>query len=191
MSTLILRPNAASFTAQTRSAGYNNNYEAIDEATLDETDYCWVDGGGSSLTNEDIYGFPDHSSETGTINSVTVKAYCKKVIEGTDANNVTFRPAVQISSTRYYGSYNNLTASTALYSNSWATNPATSSAWSWTNIDNLLAGDELTSHYTNKDNSVSSYCYQLWVEVDYGAGGGGSIIHHILTRKPFRHMLIR
>ena len=171
MSTLILRPNAASATAQKRQGGENYNYEAIDESTLDEADYCWVSGSGSSESQIDVYGFPDHSSETGTINSVTVKAYCKKVIEGTDATNVTFRPALQISSTRYYGSSNNLTESTALYSNSWATNPDTSSAWSWTDIDNLLAGDELTSHYTNKDNSVNSYCYQLWVEVDYGASG--------------------
>jgi len=173
MSTLILRPNAASSTTQSRQGGTNYNYEAIDETTLDEADYCWVSGSGSSQTAEDIYGFPDHSSETGTINSVTVKAYCKKVIKGTDANNVTFRPALYISGTRYYGSYNNLTASTALYSNSWATNPATSSAWTWTNIDGLLAGDELTSHRVDKDNYASSYCYQLWVEVDYGASGVG------------------
>ena len=166
MSTLILRPNAASVTSQNSKGKITNNYETIDEATLDEVDYCWVDGNGSSLTQSDIYGFPDHSSETGTINSVTVKAYCKKVIKGTDANNVTFRPLVKISNTSYYGSANNLTATTALYSNSWATNPATSSAWSWTGIDNLLAGDELTSHYTDKNNNVSSYCYQLWVEVD-------------------------
>lgn len=171
MSTLILRPNAASTTAQSRAGGMNYNYEAIDESTLDEADYCWVDGNGSSLTQLDYYGFPNHTDESDTINSVTVKAYCKKIIEGTDATNVTFRMAISISGKDYFGSTNNLTASTALYSNSWATNPATSSAWSWTDIDNLLAGDELTSHYTDKNNSVSSYCYQLWVEVDYGASG--------------------
>lgn len=171
MSTLILRPNAASVTAQSRKGGTNYNYEAIDEATLDEADYCWVDGNGSSLTQSDIYGFPDHSTETETINSVTVKAYCKKIIEGTDATNVTFRTAICIGGTDYYGSDNNLTTSTALYSHVYSVNPATSSAWTWTNIDNLLAGDELTSHYTDKNNSVSSYCYQLWVEVAYGASG--------------------
>jgi hypothetical protein len=175
MSTLILRPNAASVTGQLRVGGTNDNYEAIDESTLDEADYCWVSGGSLSDTRFDIYGFPDHSSETGTINSVTVKAYCKKVIKGTSANNVMFRPVVKISTTSYYGSSNNLTASTALYSNSWATNPATSSAWTWTNIDDLLAGDELTSNYTDKSNNVSSYCYQLWVEVDYGESGSSPV----------------
>ncbi len=170
MSTLILRPNAASATDQTRSAG-TNNYECIDEATLDESDYCYVSGSGSSQTLLDIYGFPDHSTESETINSVTVKAYAKKIIKGTDDNNVTIRMAISIGGTGYFGSANNLTTSTALYSHTYSVNPATSSAWSWTNIDNLLAGDELTSHYTDKNNSVSSYCYQLWVEVAYGAAG--------------------
>ena len=171
MSTLTLRPNAASTTEQARSAGVNN-YACIDEATLDESDYCYCDGGHASGALVDLYGFPDHSTESETINSVTVKAYAKKIIEGTDDNNVTIRMAIDISGTRYFGSANNLTTSTALYSHSYSVNPATSSAWSWTNIDNLLAGDELTSHYIDKNHNISSYVYQLWVEVDYGAATG-------------------
>lgn len=171
MSTLTLRPNAASLTAQTRSAG-TNNYECIDEATLAESDYCYCNGSGSTQTLLDLYGFPNHSTESGTINSVTVKAYAKKIIKGTDANNVTIRMAIDIGGTRYFGSANNLTTSTALYSHSYSVNPATSSAWSWTDVDDLVVGDELASHYTTKDNYVSSYCYQLWVEVDYGAATG-------------------
>ena len=171
MSTLTLRPNAASLTAQNRVGG-TNNYECIDEATLDESDYCYCGGSGSSQTLLDLYGFPDHSTESETINSVTVKAYAKKIIKGTDANNVTIRMAIDISGTRYFGSANNLTTSTALYSHTYSVNPATSSAWSWTNVDNLLVGDELTSHYIDKNNNISSYVYQLWVEVDYGAATG-------------------
>ena len=171
MATLILRPNAASVTAQT-STGGNNNYECIDEVTLSETDYCYVSGSSSSNTLLDIYGFPDHSTETETINSVTIKGYAKKIIKGTDANNVTFRTAISIGGTDYHGSYNNLTTSTALYSHVYSVNPATSSAWTWTNIDNLLAGDEMTSNSIDKYNYVSSYCYQLWAEVDYGEAAG-------------------
>ena len=171
MATLILRPNAASFTSQTSSGGANN-YECIDEVTLSETDYCYVSGSSSSNTLRDIYGFPDHSTETETINSVTIKGYAKKIVTGTDANNVTFRTAIHIGGTSYYGSANNLTTSTALYSHVYSVNPATSSAWSWTNIDNLLAGDEMTSYRTDKNNYASSYCYQLWAEVDYGEAAG-------------------
>jgi hypothetical protein len=171
MSTLTLRPNAASLTAQTRSAG-TNNYECIDEVTLSETDYCYASGSSVSNTLLDLYAFPDHSTETETINSVTIKGYAKKIVTGTDANNVTFRTTIDISGTRYYGSGNNLTTSTALYSHVYSVNPATSSAWTWTNIDNLLAGDEMTSNRIDKNNYASSYCYQLWVEVDYGEAAG-------------------
>lgn len=167
MSVLTLRPNADSYGGLATSSGADH-YAVVDETTIDEADYLSADGGTSSQTLYDTFGFPNHSTESETINSVTVKAYCKKVVTGTDANNVTIRPCIYISGTGYYGASQNLTASTALYTKAWTTNPATSSAWSWTNIDNLLAGLELTSHYTDKNNNVDSYCYQLWVEVDYG-----------------------
>jgi hypothetical protein len=189
MSTLTLRPNADNTRGLTTSAG-SDNYALVDETSLNEADYVWCDG-GSTQTLYDDYGFPNHSTETETINSVTVKAYCKKVITGTDENNVTIRPLISISDTRYYGAAQNLTTSTALYTKSWTVNPATSSAWSWTNIDNLIAGLELTSHRIDKNNNVDAICYQLWVEVDYGGGGGGKSLLNSLLRKPFRHMIIR
>lgn len=170
MSTLTLRPNADSYKGLISSSGADH-YALVDEATLDESDYVFVDGGSIGQALYDDYGFPNHSTESETINSVTVKAYCKKVVEGTDANNVSIWPLVSIGGTQYYGDAQNLTASTALYTKAWTTNPATSSAWSWTNIDNLIAGIKLSSHYTDKNNSVNSYCYQLWVEVDYGESG--------------------
>ena len=57
----------------------------------------------------------------------------------------------------------------------WTTNPGTSAAWGsdWSVIDALLAGDSLTSHSVDKSNYKSAFCYQLWVEVDWTAGGGG------------------
>jgi hypothetical protein len=190
MSTLTLRPNEDSYRGMGVSGGADH-YSVVDETTINEADYVFVDGGTSSQTLYDIFGFPNHSTESETINSVTVKAYCKKVVEGTDANNVTIRMVIDISGTRYFGSANNLTTSTALYSHTYSVNPATSSAWTWTNIDDLKAGLELTSHRTDKNNNVDSHCYQLWVEVDYGEGGGGKSLLNSLLRKPFRHMLIR
>ena len=143
----------------------------------------------ANIAQLDIYGFPDHTSESGTINSVTIKAYLKYILKGTCTNNATFNPAVKISSTVYASGEQNLTSSTALYSYAWTTNPATSAAWSWTEIDALLAGDYLKNGWVNKDNKRSPFKYQLWVEVDYGAGGGSLPLN--LFRKPFRHMLIR
>jgi len=174
MSTLILRPNSDSHRGLISSSGADH-YALVDETSLNEADYVWVDGGASSQTLYDTFGYPDHSTESETINSVTVKAYCKKAVTGTDASNVRIRPQVSIGGTGYYGAAQNLTSSTALYTKAWTTNPATSSAWSWTNIDNLIAGIELTSHYTDKNNNVDAICYQLWVEVDYGESGSSTV----------------
>ena len=191
MSVLTLRPNSDSTPLQQNPSTSGSHYVLIDEVTKDEADYINLIGLSEGNAITDIYGFPDHTTESGTINSVTIKAYCKYVLTGTCTNNATFNPAVKIGSTVYYGGAQNLTNTTALYSYTWTTNPATTSAWSWTEIDALLAGDALKNGYTDKDNWRRPYNYQLWVEVDYTAGGGRKSLLNSLLRKPFRHMLIR
>lgn len=187
MSVLTLRPNSDSSITQSRSTG-SYNYAVVDETTKDESDYTYVmqTKNGPTLIKRDLYGFPNHTSESGTINSVTLKAYCKGS-GGTAYSKIRF--FLSISSTDYDGSFQEIAKSTTLYSEVWSSNPA-GGAWSWTDIDNLLAGDKLSSSGTPSGENYT-YKYQFWVEVDYTAAGGTSIIHHILTRKPFRHMLIR
>ena len=167
MSVLILRPNSDSSVAQTKSTG-SYNYALIDETTKDEADYTYnyATKNAPATTKRDLYGFPNHTSESGTINSVTIKAYCKG-IRGTAYNKITF--LLSLDSTVYSGSPQEIGSSTTLYSASWNSNPAGGS-WSWTNIDDLLAGDDL---YTLGSPSGDGYTYkyQLWVEVDYTAGG--------------------
>jgi hypothetical protein len=186
MSTLTLRPNADGYSGLTRSSTDSEHYALVDETSLNEADYVFADGGSGGQAAYDDFWFPNHSTESETINSVTVKAYCKKVVTGTDANNVTVRPLVSIGGTVYYGDAQNLTSSTALYTKAWTTNPATSSAWSWTDIDNLIAGLELTSSYIGKGNYINSYCYQLWVEVDYGEAPAGTLPLKNVFNRPFR-----
>lgn len=175
MSVLILRPNSdiSGNVLQEVSTG-TTHYALVDEATLDEADYTYNRANVSGNAQvRDYYGFPDHTSESGTINSVTVKAYAKYILTGSSSVEATIAPFVVIGSTVYAGTQQNLTSSTALYSKQWTTNPATSAAWSWTEIDALVAGDYLKQGYVSKDNSRGAYKYQLWVEVDYTAGGGG------------------
>lgn len=167
MSVLTLRPNAnSSPLEQTVSTG--QNYACVDEATIDTVDYCYAQGSSATEIKTDIYSFPNHSSESGIINSVTVKCQCKRQKSGNGLAYV--NPAVKIGSTVYESGDQSITeASTyALYSYTWTTNPATSSAWSWTEIDALLAGDKLSAIYTNKSNYATAMIYQLWVEVTYG-----------------------
>jgi hypothetical protein len=176
MSVLTLRPNANSSSAQTNSS-YNqtDNYSYVDEETKNESDHLYAVTGSTDNTyysKLDIYGFPNHTSESGTINKVTVKCYAKYTLEGTDTSSVYVNPAVKIGSTVYSGGNQTLTTSYALYSYDWTVNPATTAAWSWTEIDDLLAGDTLTSHYTSNKNQRLAFNCQLWVEVDYTEGGG-------------------
>jgi hypothetical protein len=174
MSVLTLRPNAASVTELSQYPADGDRYQKVDEATLDETDYVYNAVKVSQSTKTDIYGFSNHSSESGTINSVTLKCKAKYIITGATSVNSTVNPSVKIGTTVYGSGAQNLTNSTAEYSYAWTTNPATSEAWSWTNIDDLLAGIALSNGYTDKDNVRNPYCYQLWVEVDYTEGGGST-----------------
>ena len=185
MSVLILRPNSDSSCAQEIPSG-TSRYTLVDEATKDEADYTYVSAGIARNTPQlDIYGFPDHTTESGTINSVTVKAYAKHILTGTCTDNAHIDPSVKIGSTVYASGQQNLTDSTALYSYAWTTNPATTAAWSWTEIDALLAGDYLTMGWVDKNNKRACYKYQLWVEVYYGEAAAGSLPLKNVFGRPF------
>ena len=190
MSVLILRPNADSTPIEQTVSG-GSHYNCVDEVTINTSDYCAAIGSSATAIKTDIYGFPNHSSESGTINSVTVKCNCKNQRSGTGTGYV--NPSVKIGSTVYNSEDILITEYTdyALYSYTWTTNPATLSAWSWTNIDDLLAGDKLTANYVDKNNYGKVRCYQLWVEVTYGEGGAATSFLNPLTRKPMRHMIVR
>ncbi|MFH0921663.1 MAG: DUF2341 domain-containing protein, partial [Fibrobacterota bacterium] len=72
----------------------------------------------------------------GSIDSVRVRVYAKS-----DAANKTIRPALRIGGVSYEsGSNQTLTTEYAFYTYTWALNPATSSAWTWSNINVLEAG---------------------------------------------------
>jgi len=186
MSVLTLRPNADSAVEFSPSVT-TDHYTLLDEATLDEADYIYNAVTGFASTKTEILGFPNHSTESGTINSVTVKCKAKYILVGSSSVNATIAPCVTISSTVYTSATQNLTDSVAEYSYAWETNPATSSAWSWTEIDDLLGGIRGAQGFTGKNNCRKVYVYQLWVEVDYTAGGGGATLplKNVFNR-PFR-----
>jgi hypothetical protein len=167
MSTLILRPNSDTATAQQKCSSGVTHYILIDEATKDEADYCFNPDTLTS-TKTDLYDFPNQYAELGTINSVTVKLYAKYILYGTSDGTAYVKPMIRVSDTEY-GDNQALTDTVALYSQTWTTNPYTSEAWTWKQIDALIAGDSLTNYATDKKNYKAACCYQLWVEVDYRA----------------------
>ena len=173
MAILILRPNQDSTTHQQACSSGATHYVLIDEETKDEADYL-KNPDTLTSTKTDLYDLPNHYTESGTINSVTVKLYAKYALVGTTSGTTYVKPMIRVSDTNY-GDNQALTDSVALYSQTWTTNPYTSAAWTWTQIDALIAGDALTNYATDSKNFKTPYCYQLWVEVDYGAGGGSSV----------------
>ena len=156
MATLTLRPNSDSSVVLDRSTGATN-YSCVDEAVKDEADY--VRGGGTSNNyTTDLYGFPDHTTEGGAINSIALKCYAKRTYAGEG-----YQPKIKLGETTYSGSVVSVAASTTLYSQTFTKSPATTEAWTWDEIDALVAGIS----FRGDTYPTYVYGYQFWVEVDY------------------------
>jgi hypothetical protein len=178
MSTFTTRPtsdvtNNAAITG-TPSVSAGNKYTNIDEATLNESDYLEINCSMSGGDAFEEYGFANHTTEDDDISSVVLKVYAKKVMSGTQ--NATIELSLKIGSTQYYGGVNSeqLTTTTAIYSRTFALNPSNSSAWTWSDIDALVARIHITGDRTDKNNYASPTYYQMWIEVEHGEGGGNA-----------------
>jgi hypothetical protein len=184
MSTLILRPSQDTGTAEQECSSGTTHYVLIDEATKDEADYL-INPATETTTKTDLYALPNHGEESGTINSVTVKLYANYILYGTSDGDAYVKPLIRVSDTNY-GDNQALTDTVALYSQTWTTNPYTSEAWTWTQVDALIAGDALTNSAVDKKNYKATCCYQLWVEVAYGEAAAGTQPLKNVFGRPFR-----
>ena len=179
MPTLTLRPNSDVSVAMSQYGSGTGNYGRINESTTDDTN-------GVSTTNTegvvDLYGLPD-PSPSGTINSVTVHfrarwAYAGDIIVAQSYGT----PQVRIGGTTYSGKQQALTLSFVSYNRSWSTNPNTKSAWTWKNINDLVAGIWLNAglYGDGKYPTVGeAYCSQLWVVVDYNEPVANKLPAHL------------
>ena len=164
MSVLILRPNSDSDIQATyfNQSGGAGSYVNVDEVTKNEADYNFGFNGHSY----GLFGYPNHTIESGTINKITLKGYYKRGDNGLNTGRCKF--AIKIGTTIYYGSVIDPTTSTTLQSWEMSVNPANDEAWgsNWDVIDDLIAGDSLYGVY------ASSYVrsFQYWAEVDYTEG---------------------
>lgn len=137
--TETLRPNGAgSETAiTTQYPASTEHWDKVDEETPDDGT-TYVSAGSAFVWQRDLYALPDHTG-SGTINSVTVYARLKD-----DAGSrSTGKISIRTNGTTYDTSAYALTTSWANFSNVWTTNPNTSSAWTWDEIDALEAGISL------------------------------------------------
>jgi hypothetical protein len=127
--------------------------------------YVEVDYGPSEQM--DTYNLEDHSLGTGTINSITVYVISK----GTNAENThAAETVIRTHGNDYFGDYTLLPTSYTELSTTYTTNPYTSSAWTWDEIDALQAG---VKHYDNGSGGIRTT--QVYIYVNYGADYEGEV----------------
>jgi len=165
MATEILRPNADGDVIQCSPipGEGESNWEDVDEVVADDGDTL-VNSGTSALL--DLYNLPVHSG-SGTINKITVHA---RILTGNPEFDYG-RIAIKTGGTIYYSG--NLITDLFAWENKsfeWTTNPQTTVAWTWDNIDALQIGIELTG------TAEAGQCTQLYVEVEYTETGMGSLL---------------
>jgi prepilin-type N-terminal cleavage/methylation domain-containing protein len=150
---VIIRPSGNGSWTQNDDLGCSSNWQCVDESTSDN-DATYI-GDNDENWETDTYQ-AINPSVTGTIDSVVIRINVRM----TSGTNDNARTVIVVGGTRYYGSTIDLDAVTSysVYSTKYATNPGTSSAWIWTDINNLEIGIDLDD---------DARCTQVWAEVFY------------------------
>lgn len=150
MSTLIIRPNGAGYETPFYKFGDTSNWKCVDEVSPDElTTYVYMDGPG---TWYEVYALSD-SLDLGRINwvKVWVRVYGYGYI----------RTVIRTGGGNYYGLSKSLTTTWSYHPTQYTTNPA-GGDWTWTQINALQAGIELSPTV-----KTGADCTQVYVEIDY------------------------
>jgi hypothetical protein len=156
--TLTIRPNLDGDVVQL-DLSCTPHYQCVDEAVQDG--YITANYNSMGGTLYDLYELDDHTTETGTINKVIVYAYVRTIFA---CPNCWAKTVVKTHATEYRGSQETEDhTSWKLISTTYLTNPNTSAAWTWNEIDDLQAGIEL---YTD---GVINSVTQAYVVVYYDA----------------------
>ena len=164
MATEILRPNAAGTKTELDIGGSSPaeaNWQSVDEVEADEGVTLVENQPASEET--DLYALPGHSG-SGVINSVKLYIRVRNNDKGTLNTGARFRVLTHGTE---YGDYTATTGTWATPSQTWATNPNTTNAWTWAEIDALEVGVAL--HTLGSPFYDTEYCTQVYVEIDYTA----------------------
>lgn len=136
--TLTLRPNAVGALTQLKDypvAG--NNYDKVDETSPDNYNTFVYNNTKDAAWRDDLYGLPNHTTETGTITKISV-FYVWKKERGSE--NCWGRYDIKIGAGATINGADVALVDWETTSYDFFTNPDTGVAWTWGNIDDLQMG---------------------------------------------------
>lgn len=155
---LTLAPNADSTPLELTALGGGDHYIEVDEQPDPDEDSTRVYT-TSTANKVDLYGLPNHTTESGTINSVKAYARCRYTA-GVSYGQI----KIKTHATVYSGDEETLPPfDYTTYSKTWSDNPNTLTAWTWAEVDALEAGIQLRTGGVKR----GAHCTQVYVEVDY------------------------
>jgi len=152
--TLTLRPNGDDTVLwDIYPTTPTTHYDKVNETSPDnDATYIYTNVEPES----DLFTLTD-TSQTGTINSVTVWARIKTL------GNERTKIGVKTYGISYWSASIIVTTSYADYSAAWTTNPNTTASWTWTEINNLIAGVQ----HDNIGGAAENRVTMIWAVVDY------------------------
>lgn len=162
MATEILRPNGLGAIWQLSRNGGSFNWDRVDEEVADD-DTTYVYTTDSTTGERDLYALTDGVG-AGTINGITVYVVCRRTSPSSAGSSV--RIDINVDGSLYSSPNSTPATSYATYSQAWANNPKTGVAWTWDDIAALEVGANLVT-----GSGYETRMTQLYVEVDYEAGG--------------------
>ncbi len=158
------RPDSAGdeTNIETQFPASGNHSDKVDEVTSDD-DTTYIETNNNNWM-EDLFNTTNHSSQTagGTINYVKVYIVARSTANSTQTNAYVH---IKTNGTEDNGTSENMTTSYATYSNQWNVNPQTSSAWTWSEIDDLQVGVGLRRPVVMEYARAT----QIWAEVSFDA----------------------
>jgi PKD repeat protein len=162
--TTNLIPNAPGSSTGLSRVGASSNWQACVSDDSD-TSYVYRQANNNNYAT-DLYNLTDVASPPScTIASVTVYIRARATVTPTQSSAYI---DIRTGGTTYSNSTTpfTLTTSYATYSYTWFTNPQTTVAWTWTDINALQAGSSLRRPAGS--NGPQSRVTAVWVVVDYG-----------------------
>jgi len=153
----------------------NGSHIGLPQHTGGKEHYQCIDGNNNEYVGTinnaytyDTFILTDHTTECGTINNVTIKTRLHDEEGSGLAKHV-----IYTGGTPYYGSEITVTntdydSDKGFYNTTFETNPATSSNWTWDDIDNVEYGIACKN-----PSGADTVCFYLYVIVNYSNNPSG------------------